>query len=165
MKHFYPIILKNNRLKPFRISPNIEIRRLSNTERMEFFGLKKIEFSFTGGKPIGYIGLRKFFPSKKHGRLPPEEFRQKCVEWTGECIGNMKKQMKAIGFSPDWRYEYKTMDPDYWRRVQYSILKMYEKGLVYRDEHPVFWCTNCRSAIAKTDTEEKDRNTKLNYLK
>lgn len=69
-KYFYPLILKNKRLGQFEISQNVKIRRLSNAERAAFFGLKKIEFSFTGGKPIGYIGWYKFFPSKKKGRLP-----------------------------------------------------------------------------------------------
>jgi len=102
---------------------------------------------------------------QKFGRLPREEFRQKCVEWTGECIAKMKSQMMTMGFSADWKYEYRTMDPAYHKRVQYSLLKMHEKGLVYRAEHPVFFCTKCVSALAKTDTDEVERDTTLNYLK
>ena len=100
----------------------------------------------------------------KYGRKPPAEFRKLCVDWTHEFIGKMRGQMKAMGFSADWRFEYRTMDPEYHRKVQLSLLKMHEKGLIYRSEHPVFWCTNCRSALAKTDTEEASRETELHYV-
>ncbi len=102
---------------------------------------------------------------KKYGRLPRDEFIKKCVEWTHEFITTMRNQMKRMGFSADWSREYKTMDPEYHKKVQYSLIKMYDQGLVYRDSHPVFWCPHCRSAIAKAETEEIERETKLNYLK
>jgi len=101
---------------------------------------------------------------QKYGRLPRDEFRKRCVEWTGEFIAKMRAQMKSCGFSADWRYEYRTMDPEYHRKVQRSLLMMHEKGLIYRSEHPVFWCTNCISALAKTDTEEAERDTELHYI-
>lgn len=101
---------------------------------------------------------------QKYGRKPPEEFRKLCVEWTESCIAKMKQQMTTMGFSPDWKYEYKTMSDDYHRRVQYSLIKMFEHNLVYNAEHPVFWCPNCNSALAKTDTDELERDTQLNFL-
>ena len=101
---------------------------------------------------------------QKFGRLPREEFRKRCVEWTGEFIGKMRGQMKSLGFSADWRYEYRTMDPEYHRKVQLSLLKMHGMGQIYRSEHPVFWCTACCSALAKTDTDEAERETELHYI-
>ena len=102
----------------------------------------------------------------KFGRkLKPEEFRTKCVEWTDLFIAKMRQQMVSMGFSPDWRYEYKTMSPSYHKKVQLSLLKMHENKLVYRGEHPVFWCTSCGSAIAKAETEDEQRETQLNFVK
>src|SRR3989338_877007 len=101
---------------------------------------------------------------QKYGRKPPEEFRKLCIEWTESCILRMKQQMRTMGFSPDWKYEYKTMSGDYHMRVQHSLIKMFEQGLVYNAEHPVFWCPNCASALAKTDTDEIERDTFLNFL-
>jgi valyl-tRNA synthetase len=94
---------------------------------------------------------------KKFGRLPPEEFRQKCVEWTREMITKMKKQMAEMGFSPDWSYEYRTMDPEYHKKVQLSLMKMYNDKLVYRDKYPVYWCTRCGSAVAKAELDEEEK--------
>ncbi len=99
-----------------------------------------------------------------HGRQPPEKFRQLCIEWTHQCIAKMLSQMKSLGFSADWHHQYRTMDPSYHRKVQLSLLKMHEKGLIYRAEHPVYWCTNCFSALAKTDTEDAARDNELHFI-
>ncbi|MEM3555251.1 MAG: valine--tRNA ligase [Candidatus Micrarchaeia archaeon] len=102
---------------------------------------------------------------KKYGKLPREQFKQKCLEWTSQVVGTMKPQMEQMGFSIDWRQEYYTFDREYHRKVQHSILKMFEKGLVYRSKHPVLWCPNCESAIAKAETDDVERETTLNYVK
>ncbi|MDP3742657.1 MAG: valine--tRNA ligase, partial [Candidatus Micrarchaeota archaeon] len=103
---------------------------------------------------------------KMHGKekLSRAEFKKKCVEFTFENIEKMKGQMIRLGFSPDWTREYRTIDPSYHKKVQLSILQMYEKELVYRKKHPVQYCTQCQSAIAKAETDDVQRDTKLNYL-
>ncbi len=102
---------------------------------------------------------------KKHGRLPPEQFREKCVEWTKEMIKRMKSQMNGLAFSADWKYEYRTMEPEYHRKVQLSLLKMHEKKLVYRDKYPVYWCPKCASAIAKAELDDIEKDGVLNHIK
>ncbi len=102
---------------------------------------------------------------KKYGRLPPTEFREKCVEWTVEMIARMKKQMGEMGFSPDWRFEYRTMDPEYHRKVQLSLVKMYNDKLVYRDKYPVYWCPRCVSAVAKAELDDEDKDGTMVHLK
>jgi valyl-tRNA synthetase len=102
---------------------------------------------------------------KKFGRLPPVEFREKCVEWTKEFIARMKQQMQQMGFSPDWRYEYRTMEPEYHRKVQLSLKRMYEGKLVYMSKYPVYWCPKCVSAIAKAELDDVEKSGTLNYIK
>ncbi|MEM3361776.1 MAG: valine--tRNA ligase [Candidatus Anstonellaceae archaeon] len=101
---------------------------------------------------------------KKYGKSSPEQFRKHCVDWTEQCIANMKRQMISLGFCPDWNYEYKTMDPSYHRKVQLSVLRMYQKGQIYRASHPVYWCVSCQSALSKTDTEDIVRSATLYTL-
>ena len=101
---------------------------------------------------------------QKYGRKPPAEFRKLCIEWTHEFIERMRGQMQSLGFSADWKYQYRTMDPEYHRKVQLSLLKMHAMGQIYRAEHPVYWCTNCCSALAKTDTEDTERDTELHFI-
>jgi valyl-tRNA synthetase len=98
---------------------------------------------------------------KKFGRLPREEFRKRCVEFSWEMIGRMREQMKSVGFSPDWSLEYVTMTPEYHAVVQRSVIEMYGRGEVYRADHPVLWCTHCMSAIAKSETNDKDEETAI----
>lgn len=99
---------------------------------------------------------------QKHGRLPRDEFVKKCLEWTDNVVGTMKPQMKQMAYSIDWTTEYYTTHPDYHRKVQYSVIKMFEKNLVYKGKHPVLFCTHCESAITKAETEENERETLLN---
>ena len=102
---------------------------------------------------------------KKYGRLPPVQFREKCVEWTKEMIARMKMQMVQMGFSPDWKYEYRTMDSEYHKKVQLSLIQMYGSKLVYRDKYPVYWCPKCVSAIAKAELDDEEKDGNINHVK
>ncbi|MFH0836053.1 MAG: class I tRNA ligase family protein, partial [Candidatus Micrarchaeota archaeon] len=66
---------------------------------------------------------------QKYGRLPREEFLKRCLEWSHNVISTMKPQMKELGLSIDWSQEYITLDKEYYRKVQLSLLQMFEKGL------------------------------------
>lgn len=100
----------------------------------------------------------------KYGRLSKKEFREKCLEWTSANIASIRPQMKLMGFSIDWRSEYFTISDEYKKTVQYSLLKMFEKKLVYRASHPVLWCVKCTSAIAKAEIEELEHDSIIYYI-
>ncbi|MCI0503562.1 valine--tRNA ligase [Candidatus Micrarchaeota archaeon] len=102
---------------------------------------------------------------KKFGRLPQVQFREKCIEWTREFIARMRAQMQQMGFSPDWRFEYRTMEPEYHRKVQLSLIRMYANKLVYMSKYPVYWCPKCVSAIAKAELDDLEKDGTLNYVK
>jgi len=106
---------------------------------------------------------------KKHGirkgDLPPEKFRELCVELTEKNIKHMREEMISLGLSIDWSTEYRTMNPEYYGKTQLSFVKLYKKGLIYRGEHPVNWCPRCETAIADAEVEYEDREGTLNYIK
>ncbi len=102
---------------------------------------------------------------KKWGKLPRSQFREKCLEWTHDMVGTIKLQMKQMAFSIDWNHEYFTISKDYHKTVQLSLLKMFKDNYVYHAAHPVLYCINCDSAIAKAETEEIEKETNLNYVK
>ena len=103
---------------------------------------------------------------KKYGKgLSREEFYNKCVEVANANIEVLKKSMRYLGASFDERYEYATMSQDYRMKVQKSLLIMHDKKMVYRADHPVEWCPHCASSIAREETEEKQRETKLNHVR
>ncbi len=100
---------------------------------------------------------------KTKREIPREEFLKLARKYTLEWIRPMKEAIKRLGCSIDWTTEYMTMDPDYWRRTQLSFIKMYEKGFVYRSEHPVFWCPRCETALAEAEIEYEEVERELYY--
>ena len=69
-------------------------------------------------------------------------------EWTLKNIAAMKRQMQRIGFSYDWANEVTTCLPDYYRWNQWFFLRMYERGLAYRKQSKVNWCSLCQTVLA-----------------
>ena len=69
-------------------------------------------------------------------------------EWTRYNIENMKRQHRRMGFSYDWSREVTTCDPEYYRWNQWFFLKMLERGLAYRKNALVNWCTECGTVLA-----------------
>jgi leucyl-tRNA synthetase len=64
---------------------------------------------------------------------------------------NFKKQMQALSLSFDWEHELSTTDPTYYAFTQWLFLKLYEKGLVYREKVPINWCPKCKTGIANEE--------------
>ena len=97
--------------------------------------------------------------------IPREEFRRLCEKLTEEAIARFRKSMTRLGLSIDWSNEYITMSPQYYVKTQRSFVQMYQKGLIYREDHPVNWCPRCTTAIAFAEVEYDQRTTTLNYMR
>lgn len=97
--------------------------------------------------------------------LPPQKFRRMCEDITNKYIRIMKTAIKRLGCSNDWTTEYKTMDPDYWRRTQLSFVILHERSYVYQGTHPVNWCPRCETAIADAEVEHVQRQGVLHHIK
>src|SRR4030066_129759 len=97
--------------------------------------------------------------------IPPDQFRKLCEQLVNSNIAGMKDAMIRLGLSMDWTTEYKTMDPDYWRRTQLSFIRLYEKDFIYRGTHPVNWCPRCETAIADAEVRKTQRTASLYHVK
>ena len=69
-------------------------------------------------------------------------------EWTLGNIAAMKVQMQRLGLGYDWANEITTCLPDYYRWNQWFFLRMYERGLAYRKQSKVNWCSLCATVLA-----------------
>ena len=108
------------------------------------------------------LAVSKNYNIKKENR---EKFLEKCIEWVNDNIVSMKIQLNELGYSTDWNYIYQTMDDDYKRKVQLSLLDFYEKGLLYREKFPTHFCVNCETSVAKAEVGYQDEVGKLWYIR
>ncbi len=84
--------------------------------------------------------------------LPTEnaaiKFNIHPVEWTKQCVRNMKRQFDRLGISYDWSREIDTSDPEYYGWTQWLFLQLYKNGLAYRGPGLVNWCSKCATVLA-----------------
>ncbi len=97
--------------------------------------------------------------------VPPDVFRKWCIEIVDKYIALMKEGILRLGCSIDWKTEYRTMDPDYWRRTQLSFILLHNKGFMYQGTHPVNWCPRCETAIADAEVDYDRREGTLHYIR
>ncbi len=63
-------------------------------------------------------------------------------------IAVMKKQFNSWGVCYDWDREVTTCLPDYYKWTQWLFLKLFERGLAYKDSASVNWCPSCSTVLA-----------------
>ncbi|HOO68224.1 MAG TPA: class I tRNA ligase family protein, partial [Bacilli bacterium] len=72
---------------------------------------------------------------------------------TDTNIKNFTKQLKRVGYSFDWSRVVDTTDQNYYKWTQWIFLKMYEKGLVFRDKAYVNYCPSCKVVLSNEDSQ------------
>ena len=70
---------------------------------------------------------------------------------TKQNVARFKEQLHTLGLSFDWSREVNTTDPDYYRWTQWIFLQLYKKGLAYKKEMSVNWCTGCKVVLANEE--------------
>ncbi len=70
---------------------------------------------------------------------------------TENNIARFKEQIKSLGISFDWSREINTTDPSYFKWTQWIFLQLFKKGLAYKKEMAVNWCTSCKCVLANEE--------------
>jgi leucyl-tRNA synthetase len=70
---------------------------------------------------------------------------------TERNIERFRAQLKALGFSYDWDREVNTTDPAYYRWTQWIFKQLFERGLAYQEEKPVWWCPELGTTLANEE--------------
>ena len=92
--------------------------------------------------PIGWdaFGLPAENAAIKRGINPKK--------WTYENIDMHRASIERLGCSFDWSRVFYTCDPAFYRWNQWMFLRLYERGLAYRQEAPANWCPNDKTVLA-----------------
>ena len=70
---------------------------------------------------------------------------------TKNNVDHFKAQLKSLGLSFDWDREINTTDPNYYRWTQWIFIQLFKRGLAYKKEANVNWCTGCKVVLANEE--------------
>ncbi|MDE6088807.1 MAG: leucine--tRNA ligase [Oscillospiraceae bacterium] len=70
---------------------------------------------------------------------------------TENNVRRFKEQLKSLGLSFDWDRYINTTDPDYFKWTQWIFIQLFKKGLAYKKEMAVNWCTSCKVVLANEE--------------
>ena len=94
--------------------------------------------------------------------LPAEQYAVKTGQHpavtTARNIARFKEQIQRLGFSYDWSRELATSDPAYYKWTQWIFRKLYEKGLAYQAEVPVWWCQELGTVLANEEVDAEGKS-------
>ncbi|HRY29041.1 MAG TPA: isoleucine--tRNA ligase [Elusimicrobiota bacterium] len=115
------------------------------------------------GLPIEHQLMKeKGWDKRKVGRVP---FRKEAEKFAEHFIDLQRREFKRLGVLGDWEHPYKTLSPDYEASIVRTFYDLLEKGFIYRDKKPVYWCASCETALAEAEVEYEEKNSPSIYVK
>ena len=144
------------------------------SDKPKFYALVEFPYPSGAGMHVGHIkaysglevvsrkrrmqGYNVLFPIgfDAYG-LPTENYAIKTGihprKVTDMNIEKFSSQLKRVGFSFDWNRVVDTTQEDYYKWTQWIFLKMFEKGLVFRDKTLVNYCPSCKVVLSNEDSQ------------
>jgi valyl-tRNA synthetase len=98
------------------------------------------------------------------GGLGRERFLEECWKWKEKYHDRIVEQLASLGASLDWSREVFTLDPGVSRAVREVFVRLYNKGLIYRDRYIVNWCPSCKTAISDEEVEFVETHGRLYFV-
>ena len=98
-------------------------------------------------------------------QLGREQFEERVWEWVRKYGGIITEQIKRLGASCDWTRERFTLDPGPSRAVLTTFVNLYKKGLIYRGERIINWCTRCMTALSDLEVKHGDSEGELYHIR
>jgi valyl-tRNA synthetase len=102
---------------------------------------------------------------KDRHELGREAFIERVWKWKAESGGQIIGQLKRLGASCDWERERFTMDEGLSTAVRTVFVKLYEEGLIYRDNRLINWCPRCHTALSDIEVEHEDKKGHLWHIR
>ena len=100
---------------------------------------------------------------KKYGRpgtkLDRPAFRAACRAYAQTQVDLQREDFKRLGILGDWDRPYLTMAPQYEAQQLRAFGRIIRNGHLYKGVKPVYWCLDCRSALAEAEVEYEERTS------
>ncbi len=103
--------------------------------------------------------------NKDRHDLGREAFIERVWKWKAESGGQIIGQLKRLGASCDWGRERFTMDEGLSKAVRTVFVKLYEDGLIYRDNRLINWCPRCHTALSDIEVEHEEKQGHLWHIR
>ncbi|MFA5135764.1 MAG: valine--tRNA ligase [Patescibacteria group bacterium] len=94
-----------------------------------------------------------------------EELFQTIWDFVMDNKDTIKKQLRRLGYALDWKKEKFTMDPSIVGIVLQTFKDLFDKGLVYRANRLIHYCTSCGTSFSDLEVQYKERIDPLYYIK
>ncbi len=117
----------------------------------------------THGLPIEVKAIKKLKVNRDEMDVP--EFRKICRDFALGYIEDQKKQFKQLGVLGDFDDPYITLKPEFEAKQIKVFGAMAKKNFIYKGMKPVYWCTDCETALAEAEIEYAEDETKSIYVK
>ena len=102
---------------------------------------------------------------KSKDDLGREAFVRRVWAWKEESGDTIIRQLKKLGASCDWSRLRFTLDDDLIRAVREAFVRLYDEGLIYRDDYIVNWCPRCQTVLSELEVEREERDGEFVYIK
>ncbi|NPV91446.1 MAG: isoleucine--tRNA ligase [Firmicutes bacterium] len=117
----------------------------------------------THGLPIEQQAIKDLGINRKE--INVAEFRKHCREYALRYVDIQREEFKRLGVRGDWDDPYITLKPAF-EAVQIGVFgEMAKKGYIYKGLKPVYWCTDCETALAEAEVEYADKKSASIYVK
>jgi valyl-tRNA synthetase len=143
-----------------------EIDILTRWHRMRGYNTLYLPGTDHAGISTQRVVVRQLAEQKINYRdLGREEFIKRVWQWKEESGGTIQQQMKQIGESCDWSREKFTLSPELSHVVIEVFVRLYEEGLIYRDNRLLNWCPVCLTVLSDLEVIHEERPGHLWYIK
>jgi len=117
----------------------------------------------THGLPIERQAIKKLGINPQQAGVV--KFREVCHEFALKYVDNQREQFKRLGVIGDWENPYLTLAPEFEAKQIEMFGTMAKKGYIYKGLKPVYWCSDCETALAEAEIEYQDDTTTSIYVK
>lgn len=117
----------------------------------------------THGLPIERKALQKLGVDRS--QVPPVELRRLCKEFALHYVDSQRAQFERLGVLGGFENPYLTLHPEYEARQVEVFGEMAKKGYIYKGLKPVYWCSECGTALAEAEIEYNEDPCRSIYVK